>query len=131
MVKIATRHPALQIAPRSNRKNLLITQPITMIGSENFETQRIITVPMAMNCAASNIHHSPLSQILHVLVASTGGIAKPLDSIPSNRAFTNACSFSIGTYNQGMCLGLCNNKIPDAETQATVSVGFMIKITAC
>ena len=35
---------------------------MAMTGSVNLQTQGTMTVPTAMLCAASSIHHSPLSQ---------------------------------------------------------------------
>lgn len=37
-----------------------LTHPVAITGSEYLETQRTITVPMAILCAARNIHNSPL-----------------------------------------------------------------------
>lgn len=53
------RKPDLNII---NIKSVVIclTHPVAMIGSEYLETQRTITVPTAMLCAARSIHHSPL-----------------------------------------------------------------------
>jgi len=39
-------------------------QPVAMTGSQYLHTQRTITVPTAMLCAARSIHHSPLSSRL-------------------------------------------------------------------
>jgi hypothetical protein len=36
--------------------------PVAITGSTYLHTQRTITVPTAMDCAARSIHHSPLSQ---------------------------------------------------------------------
>ena len=41
-------------------KLVKLTHPVAITGSEYLETQRTITVPMAILCAARNIHHSPL-----------------------------------------------------------------------
>ena len=35
--------------------------PVAITGSTYLHTHRTMTVPTAMDCAASNIHHSPLS----------------------------------------------------------------------
>lgn len=47
-----------------------LTHPVAMTGSEYLETQRTMTVPIAMLCAARSIHHSPLPHIVESLLSS-------------------------------------------------------------
>ncbi len=51
-------------------------------------TQRTITVPMAMDCAASSIHHSPLSHMLPLLGRDTEShpVAQPHTGISRHTA---------------------------------------------
>jgi hypothetical protein len=63
--------------------------PVAMTGSTYLHTQRTMTVPTAMLCAASNIHHSPLSQI----DPSSCNVFKPSPASP----FTNDVNASSGS----------------------------------
>lgn len=81
---------------RHSRDQTLLTQPVAITGSENLETHRTITVPTAILCAASSIHHSPLSQIDQF--PSSGGALGLVDCNKSPGQIT-LCNTSSGTYN--------------------------------
>mmetsp|Transcript_14976 Transcript_14976/g.26533 ORF Transcript_14976/g.26533 Transcript_14976/m.26533 type:complete len:212 (-) Transcript_14976:580-1215(-) len=55
----------------------IICQPVAITGSTYFDTHLTITVPTAMDCAASSIHHSPESQIELFATTSPDAAGKP------------------------------------------------------